>query len=649
LCQQVWTGPVNLTGAAGSNVNIAARNNAIQLAGVISGASDLSISSGNITYLSGTASNTNTGKTAVTGTGQLVLLKSGGAVAVAGDLYLSSSGTRAVVSTLLDNQFGPNSVVRYTGSGDNRLELKGTTQTVAGLDNTTATPGYNCIQHSEFGTPPAVDDVSDLVINVGGSNAYTFGGVIRNQGGTMNLTKSGTGTQTLAGNLIDYTGPTTVNEGRLVFSDNDDSHTQTIHIASGAVFETRVLAQAYKNLSANHTITGTGTYEKTGPGNLAPGWSGGTNVAMGSGGLIRITEGQIRLEYGSLSNWTNNKSDLSIEIGAALDLWDNNNAGVFVNALTGYGSIYRSHNMTGTLTVGVDNGSGTFNGLISNSSGVTHLVKAGTGTQSLAGPCTHTGNTTVNGGTLELTSTGTLGFTVTDTSSNQVNGTATVNLDGTFLINTSAVTVTSGSWTLVNTATLSCTFGPNFTPGFGWTEDSDVWTMTDNDKIWTFTEATGTLTLASSASYASWIDGFFPGETNPAIIGAGADPDQDGISNAVEMVTGGNPATGMDLALLPTLELVTDPASLPAGDYFLFTYRRTDDSVTAGLVATCQYDADLLGTWTTAQDGVNGVSILEDDNYGSFVPAATDTDRVRVYIPRGSNARLFGRLNVEVP
>jgi methylmalonyl-CoA mutase cobalamin-binding domain/chain len=646
---QVWTGAVNLTGGAGDNVNIGARNGAIQLDGVISGVSDLTITNNNITYLTGSASNTNTGRTSITSTGQLVLWKSGGAVAVAGDLYLSSSGTRAIVSTLQDNQFGPDSVVRFTGSGDNRLELKGTTQTIAGLDNTTATPGYNCVQHSEFGSPATLDNISDLIINVGESNAYTYGGVLRNQGGTVNVSKSGSGTQTLVGNLIDYTGPTTVTAGRLVFADNDDSHTTTITISTGAVFETQVIAKAYKNLSVNHTISGSGTYEKTGPGNLAPGWTGGTNVAMGSGGLIRIAEGQIRLEYGALSNWTTNKSDLSIESGAALDLWDNNNAGVFVNALTGYGSINRSQNATGTLTVGVDDGSGTFNGAISNSSGMTNLVKNGSGTQILAGANSHTGNTTVNAGALELTSTGTLTFAITDASSNQVNGSGTLSLDGTFFINTSAVTVTSGTWTLVTTSTLSCTYGSNFSPGFGWTEDSGVWTMTDVDKTWTFTESTGILTLESSASYASWIDGFFPGETNPAIIGAAADPDFDGIANAAEMVVGGNPATGMDAALLPTLELVTDPAGLPAGNYFLFTYRRTDESVAAGLLATCQYDDDLLGTWTTAQDGVNGVSILQDDNFGSFVPPATDTDRVRVFVPRGSNPKLFGRLNVEVP
>ena len=154
----------------------------------------------------------------------------------------------------------------------------------------------------------------------------------------------------------------------------------------------------------------------------------------------------------------------------------------------------------------------------------------------------------------------------------------------------------------------------------------------------------------SGSSYASWIKGYFPTETDPAIIGADADPDKDSIANGVEMVIGGNPASVMDTALLPTLELVTNPVGiLPAGDYFLFTFRQTDLSVTAGVAAACEYDTDLVGLWATAQDGVNGVTTLVDDNYASFTPPATDTDRVRVYIPRGANPKLFGRLNVLVP
>jgi hypothetical protein len=107
----------------------------------------------------------------------------------------------------------------------------------------------------------------------------------------------------------------------------------------------------------------------------------------------------------------------------------------------------------------------------------------------------------------------------------------------------------------------------------------------------------------------------------------------------------------MDAALLPTLELVTDPVStpaIPAGDYLLFTYRRSDLSVSAGVTADCETDADLVAPWTPAT-GAPGVVIQVDDNFTFTPPAAANTDRVRVYVPRAANTKLFGRLNVEVP
>jgi hypothetical protein len=113
------------------------------------------------------------------------------------------------------------------------------------------------------------------------------------------------------------------------------------------------------------------------------------------------------------------------------------------------------------------------------------------------------------------------------------------------------------------------------------------------------------------------------------------------------MVLGGNPATGMDAALMPTITLVTNPVGVPAGNYLLFTYRRADQAVAAGLAIGCEHDTDLVPPWTPAQ--APAATILTDDNFVWTNPAVANTDRVRVYVPRGSNARLFGRLNVTMP
>jgi autotransporter-associated beta strand protein len=281
------------------------------------------------------------------------------------------------------------------------------------------------------------------------------------------------------------------------------------------------------------------------------------------------------------------------------------------------------------------------------------LNKLGDGVLKLSGLNTYTGNTTVNAGTLELADNAQLKFVLgaTSGSNNTLTGAGTITLNGDFAIDTTASdSLSSGTWTLENASSLVGAYGSTFSV-VGFTDaGSNKWTKPNGTKTYTFDETTGILTL-SQAGYASWIDGFYPGETNPLINGAGADPDFDGIANGVEMVIGGNPKLGMDTALLPTLELVTDPVGSPAitpGDYLLFTYRRSDLSVTGGVTADCETDTDLVGTWTTST-GAPGEVIQVDDNYTFTPAAATATDRVRVYIPRAANTTLFGRLRVVVP
>ncbi|MFO1528303.1 MAG: autotransporter-associated beta strand repeat-containing protein [Kiritimatiellia bacterium] len=78
---------------------------------------------------------------------------------------------------------------------------------------------YNCIQHSEFGSPSAMDGTSSLVLNVLGANSFSFNtatGALRDyNGGVLSLTKTGTGTQTLIGTQVSYSGATTLNNGTL--------------------------------------------------------------------------------------------------------------------------------------------------------------------------------------------------------------------------------------------------------------------------------------------------------------------------------------------------------------------------------------------------------------------------------------------------
>jgi autotransporter-associated beta strand protein len=144
----------------------------------------------------------------------------------------------------------------------------------------------------------------------------------------------------------------------------------------------------------------------------------------------------------------------------------------------------------------------TLSGIIS---GPGALQVTGSGALTLSGVNTFTGNTTVSGGcSMTLANGGGLKFVITDssTTSNKVTGAGSATLNGTFTVDTSAVTVTSGSWTLVNTTTKSFggTFGlTDFTGPVG-----NIYTKSSGGQTWTFNKSTGVLSLSSNAVITSF-------------------------------------------------------------------------------------------------------------------------------------------------
>lgn len=115
-------------------------------------------------------------------------------------------------------------------------------------------------------------------------------------------------------------------------------------------------------------------------------------------GPTNIQQGTLRLIGGGrLPDVT----DVDVASGAT---WNLNNISDAIDALSGSGDVVLG---TGTLTVGSDDGSGTFAGTISGAGGV---VKVGAGTQSLQTkivgedefPNTYAGGTAINGGTLDI-------------------------------------------------------------------------------------------------------------------------------------------------------------------------------------------------------------------------------------------------------
>jgi fibronectin-binding autotransporter adhesin len=474
---------------------------------------------------------------------------------------------------------------------------------------------------------PFTREVTLSTTFAGGNNSTYNVGVlftVANVVNSVSVTKAGTGTWVLSGNNS-YSGPTLVSQGVLNLQHANALGATT----TGTLVTSGAALQIQGGITVGNealTLNGTGI---------------STNGALRNLSGDNTYEGLVTL--GSLSR-------IQTDAGSSLTL---SNTGTITGP--GFG-----------LTVG-GAGNTTINSIIGTTTGA--LLKQGSGTLTLDHANTYTGATTVSDGTLALGASG----SITTSASMTIGATGTLDTtaQSTYAIPAAQPlslgidatgTGSSGKIVAANLDITSAAVTYNITG----TPDDPVYVLatysgtlagaafasvpaapTGYALDYAFEGNKIALVVATGPTFASWIAGF--GLTGPDAL-ATADPDFDGISNSAEMVLGGNPATGMDTALLPTIERVNaDPDNdTTLADYLLFTYRRSDLSVTAGVTADCETDADLVAPWTAAT-GAPGVVILVDDHFTFTPAAAANTDRVRVYVPRGANTKLFGRLRVVVP
>ena len=313
---------------------------------------------------------------------------------------------------------------------------------------------------------PGVASVTSTLIVSGGTASFT--GTLANggaAGATLAFTKAGAGTQTLSGANIRHTGATSITGGTLRLTSTTAYASATTVNAS----TTLALNGANTTLPAAGTITLNGgtllTDENAGyyvlaglmtiaadsfinttgtgtTGNLSLLYiDGGMNSSAArtltltpstihngmvlrntsgtfNGSLIvngvgaaPVSRGAIQVSNGATGGFMTN-TDVTLNNATwNIGLDSNNDANTAgnnfqVRSLSGTGFVV-SDNRANTLTVGVNNGTGSFSGSISNGTGGTlSLTKAGTGIQTLSGAnIVYTGNTNVNGGTLRFTNT----------------------------------------------------------------------------------------------------------------------------------------------------------------------------------------------------------------------------------------------------
>jgi outer membrane autotransporter protein len=352
------------------------------------------------------------------------------------DTATIDTGTfNVTISGPVTNSGGSNTLVK-TGSGT--LTLSGTntasgtmridagTLSVASDGNLSAgTLTFNGGNLAITGAT-TIDNAMALAANATITNSadVILSGVIS---GTGNLTKAGASTLTLSGTNI-YSGGTTISGGTLQIGNGG-----TTGSVSGDIVNNGALAFNRSDaVTFNGDISGTGSLIKSGAGTLtltsANSYTGGTTISagtlqIGNGG----TSGSLTGDIVNDSALVFNRSDASSYGGNLSGTGTLTKSGAGTLTMTGANSHTGGTTISaGTLQIGDGGTSGSLTGDITNNaalafnrsdamtfngdiSGTGSLTKSGAGTLTLTGANSHTGGTTVSGGTLQIGDGGTSG------------------------------------------------------------------------------------------------------------------------------------------------------------------------------------------------------------------------------------------------
>jgi fibronectin-binding autotransporter adhesin len=252
------------------------------------------------------------------------------------------------------------------------------------------TTGYVITAGGTAYTLTATQTAADggTIINVGANVTATIAAPIVGPG---EIVTTGAGTLILTG-ANTYSGGTTISAGTLQLGNGGSTGSIVGNVTDNGVFAID-LSDTY---TVSGSISGSGSVAQIGPGTtILAGkntYSGVTLIARGS--LLAAT-----------TTAFSPNSQFSVAAGAVLDVV---NFSLTIGSLTGAGTV-TSGLGTPILTVGNDNSSTTFSGVIEHGYGSLALAKIGTGTLTLTGSNTYNGGTTISQGTLQLGADGTTG------------------------------------------------------------------------------------------------------------------------------------------------------------------------------------------------------------------------------------------------
>ncbi|MBN2580105.1 MAG: autotransporter-associated beta strand repeat-containing protein, partial [Pirellulales bacterium] len=370
------------------------------ISGVISGTGAVTKTGAGTLYLRG-AGNTFSGTTNITA-GTVWLDKSSGA-AIPGNLNIAGTGDNVYVQLNHDEQIGDAAVLSFSNSGNYaRFYMNYFTETVAGIS---CSDGRGMIQYG------------DLIVNSG--NDYFYNGYLRY---ATSFEKRGSGTQTLSGSHIYYTGGTTVTGGKLILQDTTHSTFRSTSITNNATLE---FDTATADVAFSGSIGGSGALNKTGPYTLTlsgnNSYGGNTTISAGTLVLDSSAGAAVpgNLAYaGSATVLLNRDNQINpgkiIAFSSAsssqylnLQGHDLTVAGIYLTAASdNYAAIQNQDAVDSLATLTVNNsGNYTYRGKIRDNNGASGrlaLVKKGSGTLTIVGASSggYTGGLRVENGIL---------------------------------------------------------------------------------------------------------------------------------------------------------------------------------------------------------------------------------------------------------
>ncbi len=225
---------------------------------------------------------------------------------IGGSVLIGGGIMSLYLNTDFNDQFAPGSGITFSNGSfyDSKINLHGTTQTVAGLDAAPYTVNkVPLVQNDELGYPgfQAGRGPATLTIDTAAATTHSFYGLIRNQdgdptAGAVSVVKKGAGTQEFINSFVQgfgYSGLTDIQQGtlRLNFSGGTSGFGSNVSISSGATFELD------GTFGFNNEIAGPGSVVKSGTGTVSLG-----NSVNSYTGTTKVNGGTLAMSFATLSD-----------------------------------------------------------------------------------------------------------------------------------------------------------------------------------------------------------------------------------------------------------------------------------------------------------------------------------------------------------